>query len=296
MSSLSPNGPVLVTGSAGALGQEIGLQLEAAGIPVLGMGRGDLHAGLELPVLQALIEKARPRAILNCLAMTGLDKCFREQPQAFEANGLFAVKLAVVSKTLNIPVVQFSTENVFSCNINELTYREADQTLPTTVYGLSKLMGEARDLRAQAPFHVVRLPLLFGPTNRRQIVAKLVKELLRGNEVSVATDVYTTPAYTPDVAAFVVNWLKGGAPLAPVTHLSPGRRVALHELIRIIAENIKAKGKIQSTLSSRFPSLETKPLHGGLVSDVTAPLPWDGAIARYVDWIRTNEKVITNES
>lgn len=296
MTSVSGPGPVLVIGCVGALGQEILKQLQEAKIPALGLGRAEIDIGADLKTLLATLEKMAPSAVLNCLAMTGLDRCFREQSQAFEANGIFPTKLAAASKVLGLPVVQFSTENVFSCNINGLTYRETDETRPTTVYGLSKLCGEVREIWGQAPFHVLRLPLLFGPTNRKQIVARLVKALLCGNEVTVASDVFSTPAFTPDIAGFAVAWLKSGKALAPVTHLTSGHRLSLHELICIIAKGIEAKGKIQSTLSSRFPSLENKPLHGGLISDVTEPLPWDGAIARYVEWIKLNRKVITDET
>lgn len=287
--------PILVIGRTGALGQEMRLQLEAAGLPHVSLGRGDLDTGADVAALLQTVEKIEPRAIVNCIAMTGLDKCFREPPQAFECNGVFPTKLAALCKALDVPVLQFSTENVFSCNISGLAYRETDETRPTTVYGLSKLMGEARDLRDNAPFHVVRLPLMFGPTNRRQIVHRLVKELLRGNEVGASTDVYSTPVYTPDVAAFAVAWLRGAAPLAKITHLTAGHMTSLHELIRIIADNIKAKGKLQAMLSSRFPSLEMKPLHGGLASDVTPPLSWDSAIERYVNWIKANETVFASD-
>jgi dTDP-4-dehydrorhamnose reductase len=296
MNTPSKSGPVLVTGSTGAVGEEICRQLKEAGIPFLAWTRADLDVFQGLTGLLEKLEKAAPRAVLNCVAMTGLDKCFREKPQAFEANGLFPLKLAMASKLMNMPVVQFSTENVFSCNINELTYREADKTVPNTVYGSSKLVGEAQNLRADAPFYVLRLPLLYGPTNRRQIVARLVKELLRGNDAKAATDVFSTPAYTPDVGSFVVRWLSGKHALGPVTHLTPGRRTSLYELICIIAKGIAAQGKVLSTLSSQFPSLEAKPLHGGLVSDVTDALPWDGAIARYVEWIVTNRRMMTDES
>ncbi len=288
--------PVILIGSAGALGQELSSQFQAAGVPVYGLSRSNFDIGLSLPRLVELFQKMGARAVVNCLAMTGLDKCFREQPQAFEANGLFPNKLAMACKILNLAVIQISTENVFSCNINELTYREDDKTLPTTVYGFSKLLGEAHGMRDSAPFYVIRFPLLYGPTHRRQIVARMIKEVLRGNEVSVASDVYSTPVYTPDAASFIVNGVIGETKFAALTHLTSGHRISLHDLICIIAKGIDAKGKIQPTLSSRFPSLETKPLHGGLQSDVADCLPWEGAVTRYVDWIKTNQKVIIDEN
>jgi dTDP-4-dehydrorhamnose reductase len=287
--------PVIVIGSAGALGQEIASQLHAEAVPIHTLNRSNLDIGLNLPTLVEMLQRLGPRAVINCLAMTGLDKCFRDQPQAFEANGLFPNKLAMASKILDLPVIQISTESVFSCNINELTYKEGDKVQPTTVYGLSKLLGESHGLRCSAPFYVVRLPLLYGPTNGRQIVARMVKELLRGNEVNVALDVYSTPVYTPDAASFIVNGVVGRTKLATVTHLTSGHRISLHELICIIAKGLESKGKIQPTLSSRFPSLEKKPLHGGLQSDVADRLPWEGAVSRYVSWIKANQEVITDE-
>ena len=289
------SGPIVVIGAKGAVGREICLQAQAAGLPVVGWGRDELSATVDLEALLALLDAAKPRAVVNCLSMTGLDKCFREAPQAFEANGFFPLKLAAAAKIRDLPVLQFSTENVFPCNTNGLMYDEAAKTEPNTVYGLTKLLGEAADLRPFAPFHVIRLPMLFGPTNDRQIVAKLVNNLLQGNEVTVSTDVFTTPLYTPDAAGFVVEWLKGERTLAPVTHLTTEHRIALFDLIQVIAEAVEAKGKIQATVSAKFPSLEIKPLHAGLRSNVTAPFSFEGAIKRYADWVKRNEKVVRDE-
>ena len=289
-----PSGPILVIGSAGAVGREVCGHLRSAGMSVLPLGRAALGAEVDLETLLDRLEQAAPAAVINCLSMTGLDKCFRETSQAFEANALFPIKLAAASKIHNLPVIHFSTENVFPCNINELMYREGDKPQPNTVYGLSKLAGEAADLRASAPFHVIRLPMLYGPSNDRQIVARLVRELLRGNEVAVSTDVFTTPVYTPDVAGFVLGWLKGERRLSPVVHLTSGHRTSLHELIGIIGRGVGATGRIRPVLSSQFPSLEAKPLHGGLSSDLIEPFPFDAAVARYVDWIKQNESVVTN--
>lgn len=289
------SGPIVVIGAKGAVGREICLQAQAANLPVVGWGRDELSATVDFQALLALFDAAKPRAVINCLSMTGLDKCFREAPQAFEANGFFPLKLAAVAKIRDLPMVQFSTENVFPCNINGLIYSEDDRTEPNTVYGLTKLLGEAADLRPFAPFHVVRLPMLFGPTNDRQIVAKLVNQLILGNEITVSTDVYTTPLYTPDAAGFIVEWLKGGRTLAPVTHLTTEHRIALFDLMQIIAAVVGVKGRIQATVSAKFPSLEVKPLHAGLRSNVTAPFSFEGAINRYADWIKRNEKVIRDE-
>src|SRR4051812_23433267 len=113
---MSASGSIVVIGAKGAVGREICLQAQAADLPVTGWGRDELSASIDFQGLLALLDAAKPRSVINCLSMTGLDKCFREAPEAFEANAFFPLKLAAAARILGFPVLQFSTENVFPCN------------------------------------------------------------------------------------------------------------------------------------------------------------------------------------
>jgi len=297
MSIISIPRCAVVVGGGGALGQEISQQLKAEGIATISLERSSLEASLDISELKVVIEKLNPSAIVNCIAITGLDKCFLDPIRAFEVNGIFAIKLACISKILKVPVLQFSTDNVFSCDVKGVLYRETDDPKPATVYGMSKLLGEACKIRTNAPFYVVRLPLLFGPSNRNQIIHRFVKQIIKGIDIRVSSDVFSTPVYTPDVADFTVKWVKGKIQIGSVTHLTSGQLTTLHDLVVSISDKIACNGKgmVLAASSSEFSSVEAKPLHGGLASELIPTIDLESAITRYGEWIESNLKEIINE-
>lgn len=280
--------PIVVLGSSGALGSEICHQARESGRRVIAFDRSNFNPQEDLAKLAMVFDKQGAKAIINCMAMTGLDLCHKENKMAYEINGLFPIKLAILSKILNLPTVNFSTELVFPCNVTGRIYSETDIPQPTTDYGLTKFAGEATDLRHNTPYFVIRLPLLYGPTNNKQIVGRLIKRLTSGDEITVSSDVYSTPVYTPDIAAFAINLVEGRKDIPSVTHLTSERRVSLYEFMITLAKNFALEAKVMPILSKEFQSLVPKPLHCGLASIINTPLPFEASIDRFCSWIRSN--------
>jgi dTDP-4-dehydrorhamnose reductase len=217
--------------------------------------------------------------IINCAAMVGIDKCYEQQRAAVIANATWPISLNLAARSVGAQLIHFSTEAVFPCNTLGKIYGESDQPNPSTYYGKTKLVGECGA--------IVRLPLLFGPTNSKQIVAKLVRRLMRGEDVEAAVDLFSTPAYTPDVAKWLAWNLK---PFRPLTHATGDRIISLYDLVKEIALFLKAPGRLKQVLASRFSSKEPKPLCGGLRSEFIPAFSLDGAVLKYAEWIKENRK------
>ena len=71
-------------------------------------------------------------------------------------------------------------------------YSEQDKPFPITIYGQTKLFGEIL-IKNYSNVLIVRLPILFGTTQKNQIVDRLVSRLNKGKKVKVSTDVFSTP-------------------------------------------------------------------------------------------------------
>jgi dTDP-4-dehydrorhamnose reductase len=283
--------PVLVLGSAGALGKEICAQCATNNIRTVQLDRSNFNTSAPVDQLVSNFEQFSPRAAINCIALTGLNECTLEKATALESNAVFPQKLVLVSERLNLPILHFSTDNVFACNRPNKPYVETDVPCPTTWYGITKLMGESRAAQIRClDFYVVRLPMLYGPTNDNQIVAKLLKQVLMGKEITVSRDVYTTPLYTPEAAGFAMGWLQDLGSLNSVNHFTSDKQISLFEFISILAKATAPDGaaRVKATLSSAFPSIEVKPLWGGLGARPHFMTSFDQSVARYAQWIREN--------
>lgn len=101
--------------------------------------------------------------IINCAAYNNVDGAEGEgKEMAFALNADAPEYLAEASKKRNVPLIQFSTDYVFSGTIGRM-YTEEDLTDPVSAYGESKAFGESRALAAHSQTYIIRTSRLFGP-------------------------------------------------------------------------------------------------------------------------------------
>jgi dTDP-4-dehydrorhamnose reductase len=277
--------PIVIIGVSGALGREIEKQLVNQEIRYVGFSRINYDFLAGLGTLVQKFDELKPRAIINCAAFNGYDKCAESPSDAYEINGIHPEKLRLISTICNFRVIHVSSEAVFLGNKTNYIYLESDQPNPDTVYGASKLFGEGIRIQKQSKknsFHVVRLPLLFGPTNQDQIVAKLVKRALTGSTVDISYDVFSTPVYTPHAAEKIITMALSQNPPHSVIHLTSNRLISLGGLVECILRQSNAKFTINPVSNTYFNNKVANPLNCGLSSDYGDFLDFDLSICEYV--------------
>jgi dTDP-4-dehydrorhamnose reductase len=180
-------GRVLVTGAGGQLGAA--LCEEFAGPDLVALTRADWDVALPPPP-----GLAQPDLVLHCAAWTDVDGA-EADPQGAAAVNVGGTRHAA---ELGAPLVAFSTDYVFDGAKRE-AYVESDGPAPLSVYGRTKLLGEAA---AGEHAWVVRSSWLFGWTG-----ANFVRTMLRlgaeREEVAVVDDQRGCPTYTGHLAAAV---------------------------------------------------------------------------------------------
>jgi len=287
---------IIVLGANGALGQQVCLDATSSGYTVIAWGRQDISADICTTDLAAQIHKTNACVAINCLSMNGLDRCAKYPDQAFEANSTLPLKLALISKISEVNVIHISSDNVFRCDLEGKLYEEQDKVGPTTTYGVSKLIGESSELLTQrfglnqteGAFRVIRLPMLFGPTNGKQVVSRLVCNLQMGKKTLVANDLFTTPLYTPDASEGIISLLKDIKNLPRVTHFCGGPRVSLFDFMQQVSDSLALKGEIKGVPNQTFTSIEPKPQHCGLSSRTFPAFDWRNSLVRYTQKILDN--------
>jgi dTDP-4-dehydrorhamnose reductase len=172
---------ILITGAAGQLGRALAEEFPQA----VALGREEWDVELPPPELEP------PDLVLHAAAWTNVDLA-EQQPQDAASVNVGGTSHAV---ELGAPLVYYSTDYVFDGK-QATPYVESDAPNPLSVYGRTKLHGEAA---AGERSWIVRTSGLFGPsgTNFVRTILRLAREQ---EELAVVDDQRTAPTYVGDLA------------------------------------------------------------------------------------------------
>jgi dTDP-4-dehydrorhamnose reductase len=188
---------VLVTGAAGQLGRDVEVTCDAAGDTVLGLDHAALDIG-ERDQVHAAVTTFRPDVVINCAAWTAVDACENDPDRALALNGLAVRSVAEACHRVGAHLVHVSTDYVFDGTLDR-PYHEWDETNPTSVYGISKLIGETEALALGPDAAVVRTSWVCGEHG-----ANMVKTVLRlvdqHPQLAFVADQVGQPTFTADLA------------------------------------------------------------------------------------------------
>lgn len=194
------------TGASGQVGRALAAVAEqSADSSAVGFTRADLDLSGDAVDLFSLFPTPPPRnsVLINLAAFTNVDGAEdpSQRDQAHTINGVAPGELAKQARELGMPMIQVSTDYVFSgrrkdkgCNA------PTDQTGPINVYGASKLAGEVAAMEHGA--HVVRTSWVYsGPENAGGDFVKTMTSLAdRGVDPSVVDDQWGRPTYAAHLA------------------------------------------------------------------------------------------------
>jgi len=198
---------VLVVGAAGQLGQAMVVRL-ARDHDVTPFTRADVDLTKHAAVMAA-VHHVRPEAIVNCASYNDVDGAEDNHRLAFAVNAFVPATLARVAEAVDATFIHYSTDFVFSGTASQ-PYVETDPPEPQSVYAQSKLVGEwmAADCRRH---FVVRVESLFGGTQARSSIDRIIAAVRAGAQAPVFSDRVASPSYIEDVAAASAHLLAGSA-------------------------------------------------------------------------------------
>ena len=188
---------VLVTGAGGQLGREVVDLCRAAGDEGIPCDRATLDVTDRDRVLQ-VIGAADPDAIVHAGAWTNVDGCETDPDHAYAANALGTRHVAEGARIVGARVCYVSTDYVFD-GTGTRPYHEWDAVNPVSVYGRSKLGGEA----ALGPHDtIVRTSWVCG-RHGRNFVKTILSRAAEGRELTVVDDQYGCPTFAEDLAEMI---------------------------------------------------------------------------------------------
>ncbi|MFZ9865078.1 MAG: dTDP-4-dehydrorhamnose reductase [Ilumatobacteraceae bacterium] len=233
---------ILVTGAKGQLGTEL-MQVIAA--------RGDDGVGIDIDsvditqreIVHDVFAEIRPDAVINCAAWTAVDACEDDPDKALTANGVAVRWVAEACDAIDAHLVHVSTDYVFD-GTKPTPYVETDIPNPQSVYGTTKLAGEAEALSIGTMAAVVRTSWVCGfhGNNMVKTVHKLAQER---DSLSFVSDQIGHPTFTSDLAPLLHTVATDR--LAGIFHGTNQGAVSWYEFVR---EIVRLMGRDPSMVHS----------------------------------------------
>ncbi len=153
--------------------------------------------------IERALAQIEPTLVINSAAYTAVDKAETDQERAFALNRDGARMLAEAAARRSIPIIHISTDYVYDGRKSG-AYVEDDPPHPTTVFGRSKLEGEAA-VAAANPRHVIlRTSWVFSATGRNFVKTMLAQAALH-SQVRVVDDQHGSPTYAPHLVAAILE-------------------------------------------------------------------------------------------
>ena len=199
---------ILVTGANGQMGNE--LRVLAPNFPdyrFLFVAKEDLNIA-DTEATEKYFSAHTIDYCINCAAYTAVDKAESETENAFLINANAVANLASTCERYNAQLVHISTDYVFDGTASS-PYKETDKTNPVSVYGKSKLQGEAWAMQNAPSTIIIRTAWLYS-SFKANFVKTMLRLMKEKESINVVSDQFGCPTYAADLAAAILHIIASG--------------------------------------------------------------------------------------
>lgn len=196
---------VLVIGGSGLVGTNIVSTAKDTDADVYATYRETSvdHADIELNKTNAkrtlnVVEDVNPDLIVDTAAFHAVDDCEMDRDRAWSVNATGTRNVAVAANAADAHLVYISSDYVFSGDPAETPYIESDPVSPLNYYGETKYAGE-RAAKIADRVTILRPSVIYGLVSEN-FVTWALRELKKGNELTIVDDQISVPTYALDLA------------------------------------------------------------------------------------------------
>ena len=199
---------ILITGCNGQLGNEMQLLESANGQHTFyNTDVADLDI-TDTAAIERLITEKEIDGIVNCAAYTAVDKAESNGELCTLLNAKAPAYLAEAIERRGGFLVQISTDYVFD-GTHYTPYVETDTTCPDSVYGRTKLAGEAAAMAKCSRTMIIRTAWLYS-TFGNNFVKTMIRLGQTKDSLGVIFDQIGTPTYAHDLAVAIMTAINQG--------------------------------------------------------------------------------------
>jgi len=257
---------IVVTGTLGQLARSLAERAPHNDATLVAVGRPALELTRPETVRSALRDSGA-EIIVNAAAWVAVDEGEAAPERLFAVNAVGAGAVAETALSMNLPVVQISTDYVFSGHLGR-AYVETDTLDPTNQYGRSKAEGEELVVAAN-PRHVILRTATLYSCYGTSFVRTMLRLAQTRDILDVVTDVVASPTSALDLADGIFSVCRrvladpGDRALLGVFHLTGQGWCSRAELAEVVLQASGRLGgptvRVRPVRSSHFPAYIPRP-------------------------------------
>ncbi len=275
---------VLIVGGRGMLGRDLTARLGARAVS-LDLPECDITRPESV---DAVLDRYRPGALVNCAAYTAVDKAEEEPELARKLNADAVELLARAARARGVHFITISTDYVFHGRGAEPFPEDAPESAygPLNVYGLTKLDGELRTRAVGGDWCIARTQWLYG-RNGKNFIDSIAALAATRDKIRVVSDQVGAATWTVDVAAGIEKLIDARA--TGVYHLVNSGYGSWCDVAARVAEKKGLKCVVEPCTTDEFPRPARRPansrlLQGKYAALAGAPLRrWEDALDDYLE-------------
>lgn len=288
---------IVVFGANGLVGSRVAARLAEEGEEVIATGAGPKR--LEAPVSYLALDIARepsrvresitlyrPEGVINCAAMTDVDRCETSPFEAWALNAAAVEAMALACAEVGARFTTLSTDYVFDGAKG--SYAEDDAPNPLSAYARTKRAGEEAALARDATVCRVAVVYTGRPSLKPTFAVTALEALRAGRTVKAFTDQVVSPTLADNAAEMVIGVHRSKE--KGIFHCAGATEISRIDFCRRIARKIGADESL--IVPIRLADLKLparRPLRCGLRVDKVkrllgerVPLPIDAALDRFL--------------
>lgn len=242
---------VLITGSRGMLGTDVGAVFKRKEIDVLEYSHAQMDI-VDREATRRIITSQEPDSVIHCAAHTNVDACQADPDTAYAVNSVGTINVAIACAEIGAVMVYISSCGIFDGQKAE-PYNEFDPPRPLTHYHNSKYQGEGYVRDFCSKYFIIRPGWLFGghPAHGKNFVAARAREARSKSIIESANDKFGSPTYTYDLAEVLIELVQTNA--YGVYHIANTGMASRYQYVREIIRQLGLSCEVRPVGSDRFP-------------------------------------------
>jgi dTDP-4-dehydrorhamnose reductase len=264
------------------------------------------HSEVDLSVPETIgpmIDRLAPDVIVNAAAYTAVDAAEDDRARAWRINAEAVGTIGAAAQKNGALVVHYSTDYVYD-GVGSDFQSERESTSPVSVYGASKLAGEALLRESGADAIILRTSWVYAPQGKNfpLTILRLAHER---DTLSVVDDQIGAPTPADLIADVTARLIPHAQGHLGTYNLAPAGETSWHGLARLlIVEALAAEAKLKLTPdaivpipASQYPAKAARPANSRLDTTklrtafgLTLP-PWQDGIRQLIKTLATEGRL-----
>ncbi len=212
------------------------------------------------------LQRVEPEAVVNCAAYTAVDRAESEPELCELVNATGPALLAAACAALGTKLIHISTDYVFDGSLPlGQAYHESDRPNPVSVYGRTKLAGEAPVL-AWREGAVLRTAWLYGASGPNFLLTMLRLALRRpAQPIRVVDDQYGAPTWSGRLARQIARLLEEWQP--GLYHATALGVTTWYQVAQRFLERMEVEHELLPITTADYPTPARRPANSVLAHD-----------------------------